>query len=529
MSDNSSKKSTFRKKKYHAVYLPFPDVYDQGGPEAFNNLERKNSSERNLIVLPFDFIETLYRLETVELSMGARDAQIYIKDSKDKKLDFNFKEGSTLYRAREGLDLLILDDATFSKPNFSITELKRYIDEFVSFNEFKIITNDARHHIKYSGRGMDVEDPGFLQVNESIVHEGIILGNDKLQAKLFSSDSRSLDLGLVMELLDKELYMNQFVKFSGAKGTKYARVTGKLDWNVNKTRIIGVDKPELKLLNDREYDRLLKPCVNNSNALKILGVGPRDMEQYLALQYGLFNKDISLFFLCGKAGSGKTLLTYATAVDSVLLYDQNQREVRAQSGISNKFYRQITLLKPPEILGGSRRDPGALPGTLLDKLKPHLRPYIDAHRETIMKDFPFNEMFKHPKYENDYGSPRNKEISSKSINGGKLPDMEVIDLIYSGFIGGASIRDTFIVIDEAQDFTPYEMKTIIERIAEGSKIIICGDAMQTRNPKCTPKVNGLTFAIKHFLPKHYSGLVYLNKNYRDQASEDSDSMRAYNT
>ena len=515
--------------------MPFTDVYDQGGPEAFRHLERHDEKERNLIVLPFSFIDMLSELETKENSMGARDALLYIKDSGYKKIDSESSNGKNLYRLSQGLDLLILTDEQYSGRNLSIFDLKKDLEKYVSFREFEIITNDTRDHIKYSGGGVKVSDPEFLQVNESIVHEGVIDGNDELQAALRSSKSESLELDKVEKILDRELYMNQFIRFRSNDNKEYfARVAGKLEYNHSKTRIIGVNAPVVELLNSKEYSKRL--TIGNSHFDNVLGVKPRDMEQYLALQYGLLNDDVSVFFLCGKAGSGKTLLTYAAAVDSVLVYDGIQFKDRYPNHNEKTSYRigdrgrfkQIALLKPPEILGGARRDPGALPGTLLDKLTPHLRPYSDAHRETIMNAFPFDEMFRHPKYENRYGPPRNREISDKRFNAAKLPNCEIIDLVYSGFIGGASISDTNIILDEAQDYTPYEMKTIIERTAEGSKLIICGDPMQTRNPKCTTKTNGLTFAVRHFLPKPYTGLVYLNRNYRHQASEDSDSMRAYN-
>jgi PhoH-like ATPase len=85
------------------------------------------------------------------------------------------------------------------------------------------------------------------------------------------------------------------------------------------------------------------------------------------------------------------------------------------------------------------------------------------------------------------------------------------------------------VIDEAQDYTPYEMKTLIERLALGSKMIVLGDPKQTRNPNCSVKKNGLTYAIKYFLARPYSALIGLTKNYRSQVSEDSEDMTVYNT
>jgi predicted ribonuclease YlaK len=542
--------NTLHKETYHEVFVPFPDVYELGGPEAFRHLERRqkrlsknsnnsvnrtitdlnNGSDRNLIVIPFSFINTLSEMENQQYSMSAADALKYVKNCREGKSIKSSTEGFSLYNVSQGLDLLVIDTPEFCNPNFKMSELDKYLKNYANFNALKIITNDSKNHIKYSGMGLKVEDPEFLQVNEDIVHEGIIMGNEELLEKLLSSESSAISLDSAESILDRELYRNQFIRFRSSAGRDlFARVTGEFEWNKAHTRILDVKDPVLKLLHKQEYDKKLRIGRVSDNS--ILGITPRDMEQYIALQYGLINDEVSVFCLCGKAGSGKTLLTYAAAIDSVLIYEpltSEKREVPKDKGL----FRQITLLKPPEILGGSRRDPGALPGSLLDKLTPHLRPYSDAHHETTMKGFLFDEMFRHPVYTNRYGPPRTKDVSEKRISGlggmAKLPHVEVIDLVYSGFIGGASIRDTYIVLDEAQDFTPYEMKTIVERMAEGSKLIICGDPAQTRNPKCNVKMNGLTFAIKNYLPKHYSGLVYLNRNYRHQASEDADSMSAYN-
>ncbi len=84
-----------------------------------------------------------------------------------------------------------------------------------------------------------------------------------------------------------------------------------------------------------------------------------------------------------------------------------------------------------------------------------------------------------------------------------------------------------MLIDEAQNFTPYEIKTILSRLGEGCKAIIMGDPDQTDNPSCSREINGLTHSINHYLGKPYSCLVKLSHNYRSQVSMDADAWKTY--
>ena len=105
------------------------------------------------------------------------------------------------------------------------------------------------------------------------------------------------------------------------------------------------------------------------------------------------------------------------------------------------------------------------------------------------------------------------------------PNKAAIHITDSSYLRGRSFKNTLILVDEAQNFTPYEMKTTIERLGENSKIIIMGDTVQFDNPRCSKDINGLTSAINHYLKAPYSFLMYLPNNYRNQASLDSLSWK----
>ncbi|MDO8656916.1 MAG: PhoH family protein, partial [Nanoarchaeota archaeon] len=418
------------KDKYEHVYIPSPDIFGLSGSDTFAHFTNSNPGKSNLVVVPMEFIHRLSALEDI----GSADALKYLKQ---KLRGSDHINGNSILNVSEGLDITILG----SEEKFAPEELEARLRKEFRFSKKKrpvFVTREAKEHIEYAGRGLQVEDPKFLQVSADIVHEGIIVGNDPLLARLRESRNR-LDIDEANDLLGRELFLNQFVRFPNQHMNEYARVSGNLIRNRDKTRIIEVDELTLTLLSGSEYGKKLS--VGDQVRDKILGISPRDMEQYLALQYGLLNQDISLFFLCGSQGCGKTLLAYVTSVDLILWYDQELRKQRGSPEKEKSFYKQIILLKPNEVLGGKRRDVGALPGTLFDKLSSHLDSYVDAHEESILgESFPFEEMFCHPKYEQNGFKRRSKEASEAKIGDSAYlpPNTQVMKMTYSGFMRGRS-------------------------------------------------------------------------------------------
>lgn len=513
--------------EYHKVFVPFPDIFALSGSDVFRNLSRDVEGERNLVVVPMPMISWLDELKEGENSVGAGDALEYLKNAQVQRI--SSEEGIAISRVADGLDIAFVDDPDLPNEEF-IAPLEGKIRTLWSSHDGDerpiLVTSRDSNHIRFSVKGMRVEEPHFLQVNADIVNEGIINGSADLEAKLYESPD-PVPLEIATELQGTPLRLNQFIRFTGGGGYHYARVMGTLQKNKAGTRILGIENRCVKNLSPSERDKI---HVKNHFRDNVLGITPRDMEQYLALQYGLLNPDIALFFLCGSQGSGKTLLGYVAAVDMVLQYDKEQRKLRGQEEGKGGFFKQIVLLKPNEILGGSRRDVGALPGSLYDKLKPHLAPYIDAHKESILGNlFSFDEMLRHPKFPNDFGEPRSIPANQARINNcAHLPShAEVVEMTYSGFLRGRSFRDTLIIIDEAQNFTPYEVKTILERMGDGCKGIVMGDPSQVDNPFCSIEINGLTHAIRHYLERPYTALVALTRNYRNQVSDDARTWKVF--
>lgn len=206
------------------------------------------------------------------------------------------------------------------------------------------------------------------------------------------------------------------------------------------------------------------------------GIAPRNAEQSFALR-ALLNDDLKLVTLTGKAGSGKTLLALAAAM-----------ECRSR-------YRQILLARPAVPL--SNRDLGFLPGDIAAKLDPYMQPLYD--NMAVMR---------HPL----------AELTGQS----KIPDLladnrlEVTPLAY---IRGRSLQRVFFIVDEAQNLTPHEIKTIITRAGEGTKIVFTGDIQQIDHPYLDSLSNGLSYLIDRMVGQSLFAHITLEKGERSELAE----------
>ena len=210
---------------------------------------------------------------------------------------------------------------------------------------------------------------------------------------------------------------------------------------------------------------------------KNFGIEPRNAEQ--AFAFDLLNDDrVKLFAITGKAGTGKTLLALAGALK--------------QHGM----YKQILLARP--IVSLSNKDLGFLPGDEKQKIAPYMQPLFD-NLNVIKRQFSLES--------NDYRTLQEMQA------GGSL----VIEAL--AYIRGRSLSDTFCIIDEAQNLTPHEIKTIITRAAEGTKMVFTGDVYQIDSPYLDTQSNGLAYMIDRMQGQEIFGHVNLVKGERSKLSE----------
>lgn len=206
----------------------------------------------------------------------------------------------------------------------------------------------------------------------------------------------------------------------------------------------------------------------------IWGVRPKNKEQNFALDL-LMNPDIPLVTIIGKAGSGKTLLALAAGLQQCFGATAN-----------DSHYSRVIVTKPVEPVG---KDIGFLPGSMEEKMLPWLAPIQDNLKNLMGNDKITLDMY---------------------IDEGKI-EIEAMT-----FIRGRSISNAFIIIDEAQNMTKHEIKTVLTRVGEGTKIILTGDIEQIDNVYLDETTNGLTYVIDRFKEQNSSGHITLIKGERSQ-------------
>jgi PhoH-like ATPase len=217
----------------------------------------------------------------------------------------------------------------------------------------------------------------------------------------------------------------------------------------------------------------------------IWGIFARNKEQLFALDL-LMDDNVELVTLDGMAGTGKTLLALACGLKKVA---------------DDKMYRRLVVSRPIFPLG---RDLGYLPGDISEKFNPWMKPIFD-NLELLIGDI-----------------KSGKEDSRKGVGAPlyqPLLDQGILEIEPLTYIRGRSIPRQFLVVDEAQNLTPHEVKTVITRAGEGTKVILTGDPYQIDNPYVDSTSNGLTYVVERFKDCLVAGHITLRKGERSQLAE----------
>lgn len=204
------------------------------------------------------------------------------------------------------------------------------------------------------------------------------------------------------------------------------------------------------------------------------GLGARNLQQQFALDL-LMREDIRLVTMLGQAGTGKTLLALAVGLQLVA---------------EEKRYRRIMVSRPIMPLG---KDIGYLPGTKDEKLTSWMQPVSDNLQFLV--------------------DPKLEHAGDKVQY---LYDTGVVEAEAVTYIRGRSLPKVFIIIDEAQNLTPHEVKTVVSRAGEDSKVILTGDAYQIDNPYLDASSNGLTYVVERFKQHPIHGHITLAKSERSE-------------
>jgi PhoH-like ATPase len=211
----------------------------------------------------------------------------------------------------------------------------------------------------------------------------------------------------------------------------------------------------------------------------VWGIKPRNREQHFALDL-LLDDSVKCVTLVGKAGTGKTLLAIAAGLQKVT---------------EEQVFSKLLVSRPIFPLG---RDIGYLPGTVEEKLNPWMQPIYD-NLELLL------------------GITKTDKKDGRSY--AELVDLGFIEIEPLTYIRGRSLPNVYMIVDESQNLTPHEVKTIITRAGEGTKIILTGDPYQIDHPYLDSSNNGLTTVAERFKNESIAGHIILTKGERSQLAE----------
>jgi len=291
-----------------------------------------------------------------------------------------------------------------------------------------------------------------------------IPAEDYKAAKMEIEDGGALKGNRILRLTNeqiKEFRENKFVQFTGNYPNEYLII--KEDFN-EKNSALG------------RYCKRSGGIVPLIQPESLWGITPRNAEQRFACD-ALLNDEIKLVSLLGKAGTGKTLLAAAAGLCKTL---------------EDSAYKRILISRPIVPMG---KDLGYLPGDINEKLNPWMQPIYDN----------LDHLF------------GNQQRNSNQWQ--QLVDQGLIRIEALTYIRGRSIPSQFLIVDEAQNLSPHEIKTIITRAGEGTKIVLTGDCEQIDNPYLDSINNGLTYAVDKMKQETITAHVELSKGERSELAD----------
>ena len=308
-----------------------------------------------------------------------------------------------------------------------------------------LVTKDINVRVKCDALGITCEDFNKHKIIDK--SEGLYTGVRRLNApqSLIDKVYTDREIPIPEDIIGEELYANEFIVMkdeSTGQGSAIVRYVKKS----NTLRLI----PEIK---------------------SSWGLIPRNKEQKFSFDI-LFDDNIKLITLVGKAGTGKTLLAASAALEQAFSKDGK--------------YKKVVISRPVQAVG---KDIGYLPGDIYDKMAPWIAPIRDNLRYLFGDD---------------------KDTLDMYVESGKI-EIEAIT-----YIRGRSISDAIIIIDEAQNLTTHELKTIITRVGENTKIILTGDVDQIDNTYLDATSNGLSYTVEKFKEYDIAAHVTLLKGERSE-------------
>ncbi|MGF7534908.1 PhoH family protein [Bacillus mexicanus] len=358
-------------------------------------------------------------------------------------------------------------------------------------NNYKLVSNDSLMIAK--------ADSLRLKLNDGLKNfDADVYDNDRLVENIESIHKGYHEL-FINDVLFNELYRNKNIRIEDFVEGVYKENDENILDKIGKEIFIGdfiVCKHPLSnqtfigRLVIQEGKQIIRQ-INIDGPTSVKGIEPKNLGQKMFLDL-LLDKETSLICCIGKAGTGKTLEALAAGLHQV---EELSR------------YDNLLVARPIVEMGNGL---GFLPGELEDKLRPWMQPIYD-NLEYIYTKNSKNKA-------SDKKDRKNTIEDRKNIDAivAELPHLQIEALTY---IRGRSIPNQFIIIDEAQNLTSHEVKTIITRAAEGTKIVLVGDPEQIDNKFIDSVSNGLTFVTERMKAEPYVGVIKLEKSERSALAE----------
>jgi len=407
--------------------------------------------KNNDIVIPIKVLEEVDKHKKRQDSVGF-NARLIIKHLDALRVKGSLAKG---IRLGKGMGILrvakasksLPKDLDFSVPDHQIISVAFHESQENEKRKVIVVSRDINMRVIADSLGLPSEDyeTNSIVEDKDKVYEGYaeVLVDDEFIERFYEGE----DMFLEEASVKVKLYPNQFLLLISSSNPKKSAICRFLEF-----------KSPLKSINVKEYS-------------KSWGVVPRNKEQTFAYDL-LFDDDIPLISLIGRAGSGKTLMAIAAGLEQVL-------------GFGERKYKKIVVSRPVQPMG---KDIGFLPGTMEEKMLPWLMPIHDNLEFILGNKHKFKSYF----------------------------EQGLIEVEALTYIRGRSISNAFIIIDEAQNLTAHEVKTIITRVGEGTKVILTGDIEQIDNIYTNETSNGLTYAIEKFKDSELVGHITFKKGERSK-------------
>lgn len=439
-------------------------------PKAFKRFGDNN------VIIPIYAIEEVdnFKKEMTERGRNAREVGRILDRFRDKG---SLREGVELERGgtlRVAFEVTEMDDVLLDSgaEDNRIMAVALRLKEQEPDTPCILITKDTNLRIRADAMGLDAENyeeqdvsiselyPGACEIDvpASIIarlHEDGEVRIDPMEFNASRSDAANVNPGGGM----RTFYPNEYVCFfQDGDGSQSTMGKVPADW-------------------DGEGDVPVQPLERLEE--EAWGVRPRNKEQAYALD-ALLDDDIKLVTLVGKAGTGKTLLSVAAGLRKVT---------------DEQIYQKLLVSRPVFPMG---RDIGYLPGTVEEKLQPWMQPIYD-NVEYLM------------------GLTQADKQAGRGAE--ELRDMGIIEIEPLTYIRGRSLPNQFMIVDEAQNLTPHEVKTVLTRVGDGTKIVLTGDPYQIDNPYIDSESNGLTYLVTRFQNESIAATVSLFRGERSPLAE----------